>query len=208
MADAQPDGKPGPASAPRREPCAARGDAARYGAIRERSRGGGGTDEHLRDDKILGAVCGSLLIFLLLRTAGHAIYDTHSETVAYAVEVEGGGEAEEAEETVDVAALMAAADPAAGKAIFKRCNACHKVDGSDGVGPHLNGVVGRDIGSVEGFGYSDALTGLEGNWEPEKIFGFIGKPKEYAPGTTMSFAGLPKTKDRANVIAYLQSTGG
>jgi cytochrome c len=159
--------------------------------------------------KILGAVCGSLLVFLLLQFGTEIIYDTHSETAAYMVEVpEGAGEAEEGAETVDVAALMTAADPAAGEAVFKKCQSCHKLDGSDGVGPHLDGVVGRDIGSVGGFGYSDALTALEGAWEPENLFGFIGDPKEFAPGTKMSFAGLPKDEDRANVIAYLQSIGG
>jgi cytochrome c len=158
--------------------------------------------------KIVGAVCGSLLVFLLIQTAAHAIYTTHSEEVAYLIEgaeTEGDGEEAPEEEAVDVAALVAEADPAGGEAVFKRCNACHKLDGTNAVGPHLDGVVGRDIASVEGFGYSDALTGLEGAWTPENIFAFIGSPKQYAPGTSMSFAGLPKPEDRADVIAYLES---
>ena len=161
--------------------------------------------------KFVGGVCGALLVFLLIQTAGHAIYDTHSEFVAYEIEGAAAPEGEggaPAEEEVDVEALMANADPAAGETVFKRCASCHKLDGTDGVGPHLNGVVGRDIGSIEGFGYSDSLAGLEGNWDAEKLFQFVAKPKEFAPGTKMSFAGLPKPEDRANVIAYLEQAGG
>jgi cytochrome c len=155
--------------------------------------------------KIVGALCGSLLVFLLVRTAAHALYSTHSEAVAYAIETaEGGGEAAP-EEEVDVPALVAAADAAKGEAVFKKCAACHKLDGSNGVGPHLDGVVGRDVASVDGFGYSDVLTGLDGAWDADKLFHFVANPKTFAPGTKMAFAGLPKAEDRANVIAYLQS---
>jgi cytochrome c len=159
--------------------------------------------------KLVGAVCGSLLVLLLIQMGAHALFDTHSDTVAFAVAVEEGGAAEEAPaEEVDMGALMAAADPAAGETVFRKCTACHKLDGSDGVGPHLNGVVGRPVGSVEGFAYSDALAGHGGTWTEEDIYQFIGNPKQYAPGTKMSFAGLPKPEDRANVIAYLAQAGG
>jgi cytochrome c len=160
--------------------------------------------------KIVGAVCGSLLVFLLIETAAHALYNTESETVAFSVELPEGaeGEAPAEEEAVDITPLLAEADPAEGEAVFKRCASCHKVDGSDGVGPHLDGVVGRDIASVEGFNFSGALTGLEGAWEPQAISEFIEDPKDYAPGTAMSFAGLDDPEDRADLIAYLQSLGG
>ena len=154
--------------------------------------------------KYVGALCGSLLAFLLISTAAHAIFDTSSDVVAFSVPVEGGGgEAAEAPAEVDVAALMAAADPGAGESIFRRCAACHKVDGSDGVGPHLNGVVGRDVGSAAGFGYSSAMTSKEGAWTEEELFHFLESPKGYVSGTTMAFAGLPKAEDRANLIAFL-----
>ena len=122
-------------------------------------------------------------------------------------EAAAGGEAA-AEEGPDFATIFAAADAAAGEKVFGKCKACHKVDGGDGTGPHLNGVVGRAVASVAGFGYSDGLKGLGGNWEPERMNEFLTSPKAYAPGTKMSFAGLPKPEDRANVIAYLQSLGG
>lgn len=159
--------------------------------------------------KYVGAFCGSLLVFLLISTLASSIFDrTSHEVVAFSIaDPEGGGGTEEAPaEAVDIAAVMASADADAGAGVFRKCAACHKVDGADGVGPHLNGVVGRDIASVEGFAYSDALTGLEGAWEPEQLYAFIQNPKGFAPGTKMAFAGLPKSEDRANVIAYLAST--
>lgn len=159
--------------------------------------------------KYVGAFCGSLLVFLLISSLAGSIYNTASDQVAYTIP---GGEEEAApmestdtpqEEQADVAQLVAAADPAAGETIFKRCAACHKVDGTDGVGPHLNGVVNRDKGSVAGFNYSETLTGMEGAWTEDNLYAFLENPKGYAPGTAMAFAGLKKSEDRANVIAYL-----
>jgi cytochrome c len=157
--------------------------------------------------KLVGATCGSLLIFLLIKTGAHAIYNTESETVAYEIEGAdtGGSGGAQATEDVDVAALVSAADAAKGETIFKKCAACHKVDGNNAVGPHLNGVVGRPVASVEGFSYSDAMKAHGGDWTPDNIFHFIAAPKKFVPGTKMTFAGLPKPEDRADVIAYLET---
>lgn len=161
--------------------------------------------------KFVGAICGSLLVFLLINTAAHAIFDTSSDVVAFSVEAPeggaGGGDAPAAE-AVDMDALMAAADPAAGETIFKKCAACHKLDGANGVGPHLDGVVGRPVASVEGFAYSDGMHAHGGDWTPEELFHFLASPKKDVPGTKMTFVGLPKAEDRANVIAYLEQHGG
>ncbi len=155
--------------------------------------------------KIAAGLFGAWLILLLGKWAGEEIYhaEAHGEP-SYVIEVAGGEDAA-AVEVVDVMALVAAADIGKGESTFKKCSACHKVDGTDGVGPHLNGVVDRDVASIGGFNYSGVLTGLEGNWTPDALFGFLASPKAYAPGTSMGFAGLKKPDDRANVIAYLQS---
>jgi cytochrome c len=156
--------------------------------------------------KFVGAICGSLLIFLLIQMASHAIFDTHSDVVAFAVETpEGGGEEGAPAEDVDVAALVSAADAAKGEIVFKKCAACHKLDGANAVGPHLDGVVGRPVAAVEGFSYSDAMVAHGGEWTPEELFAFLANPKKDVPGTKMAFAGLPKPEDRANVIAYLET---
>lgn len=165
--------------------------------------------------KAVGAVCGALLVFLLAGWASDSLYtvgaaghgDAHGEgpTQAYTIDTgeasaPAGGEAE----VVDVAALMAVADAAAGEAVFKKCGSCHKLDGSDGVGPHLNGVVGRNHGAAAGFAYSEAMVALSAEpWTPEALFAFLENPKKALPGTKMAFNGLPKPEDRANLIAYL-----
>lgn len=161
--------------------------------------------------KTIGAVCGSLLVFLLGGWAADALYSTggghgdHAEQ-SYVIDT-GAGSAEAeapAEEGPAFAEVFAAADAAAGEKVFGKCKACHKMDGTDGTGPHLNGVVDRAKASVAGFGYSDTLVGMAAEaWTPENLNAFLESPKGYAPGTKMSFAGLPKVEDRANVIAYL-----
>ena len=163
--------------------------------------------------KVLGAVCGSLLVFLLGGWAAESLYhvggEGHGEMAqAYTIDT-GAGEATEAAETEgpDFATLYAAADVAAGEKVFAKCKACHKLDGVDGTGPHLNGVVDRPKASIAGFGYSDVLLAMASEaWTPENLDGFLLSPKAYAPGTKMSFAGLPKVEERANLIAYLATT--
>lgn len=156
--------------------------------------------------KIGGGLFGAWLILLLGQWGAEEIYhaDAHGEQ-SYVIEVAGAEEAEP-EEEIDVAMLMAEADADKGASVFRKCSACHKVDGTDGVGPHLNGVVGRTIASVDGFGYSGALSSIDAAWTYEELYAFLLNPKGYAPGTTMGFAGLKKPQDKANVIAYLEST--
>ena len=100
--------------------------------------------------KFVGAICGSLLIFLLIQTAAHAIFNTESETSPSRSRAPrpAAPAARTPAEDVDVDGLMAAADAAKGETVFKKCAACHKLDGDDGVGPHLDGVVGRPVASV------------------------------------------------------------
>ncbi|MGL5008616.1 MAG: c-type cytochrome [Paracoccaceae bacterium] len=163
--------------------------------------------------KATGAVCGALLVFLLGAWAAELIYGPHhpahgeEHAQAYTIEVVGAEPAEGAAEEVDFATLLAAADAGAGEKVFGKCASCHKVDGTDGTGPHLNGVVDRPKGSIAGFGYSDAMLSVSAEaWSPENLNGFLEDPKGYLDGTSMGFAGLPKPEDRANLIAYLATT--
>jgi cytochrome c len=161
--------------------------------------------------KIVGALAGSLLIFLLIQFAGEGIFHVGTEAEVFQVALpEGEAEGEEApaEEAIDTEALMAAADPSAGESVWRRCSACHTLeDGQNRVGPHLFGVVGRDIASLGDFSYSDTLAGLEGGWDYEHLFGFLADPQGYAPGTAMNFGGLSNPEERANVIAFIEQQG-
>ena len=99
-----------------------------------------------------------------------------------------------------------AGDAAAGAKVFKKCKACHYVDRKKNKsGPHLVNVVGRAAGVVEGFKYSKAMAGSGLVWDEATLTGFLAKPKKYLKGTKMSFAGLKKESDIANVIAYLKA---
>ena len=168
--------------------------------------------------KAAGALIGSLLFLLLAAWFASAVYhvgppghaaEGEEAPQAYRIAVEesgdAGGEAA-AEEGPDFATLLASADVAAGEKAFGKCKSCHKLDGTDGVGPHLNGVVDRDKGSVAGFNYSPAAQAMEGVWTPENLNGFIADPKGYMPGTKMTFAGIKNPQERANLIAYLATT--
>jgi cytochrome c len=161
--------------------------------------------------KVVGAACGSLLVFLLGGWAADALYTTgggghggEEAAQAYTIEVAAAEPAAGAEAGPTFEEIYATADAAAGEKVFAKCKACHKVDGSNGTGPHLNGVVDRAKAHVEGFGYSDVLIGMAADaWTPANLDAFLINPKAYAPGTKMSFAGLPKPADRANLIAWL-----
>jgi cytochrome c len=125
-------------------------------------------------------------------------------------EGEAGAEAESApagEPEQPLPVLLAAADPAAGQAVAKRCASCHTFDngGANKVGPNLWGIVGNHQAHLEGFAYSDAIKNLGGTWTYEDLDRYLASPKDYAPGTKMTFAGIKKATDRANLLAYLRT---
>lgn len=109
----------------------------------------------------------------------------------------------------------AAGDPAAGEKVFKKCAACHSLspDGKSKIGPDLYGVIGRTTGTLEGYDYSEVMTkaGQDGHvWTEEELAVYLENPKAMFPGTKMTFVGLKKPEDRADVIAYIKqvSAGG
>ncbi|MYM56142.1 c-type cytochrome [Thalassovita mangrovi] len=159
-----------------------------------------------------GALCGTLLVFLLGNWAADSLYSMgggHGEghEQAYVIDTgEADGHAAAAADGPSFEELLASADVAKGEKIFSKCKACHKIEpGANATGPSLYGVVGRNVGSMEGFGYSGKLVAVADVWTPENLNHFLTNPKGFAPGTKMSFAGLKKEADRANVVAYLES---
>ena len=122
---------------------------------------------------------------------------------------QGGAEPAAAGQGEDggLAMLLAAADPAAGEKDVRKCAVCHNFEqgGAAKLGPPLWGVLGRQIASVDGFRYSDALASKEGAWDYDKLDAFLTDPRKWAPGTKMAFAGVKKPAERADIIAYLRS---
>jgi cytochrome c len=102
-------------------------------------------------------------------------------------------------------AAPARADPAIGKNDFAACAACHSTTGSDGVGPHLNGVFGRKAGSVSGFNYSRAMKQANVVWDDKTLAAFIADPQTAVPGNHMPFSGLQDPTQRADVVDYLKT---
>ncbi len=104
--------------------------------------------------------------------------------------------------------LLASADINAGKEVAKKCATCHTFDkgGANRVGPNLYGTLGSEIGEGHaGFAFSNALKDKHATWTVETLNEWLFKPQAFAKGTKMTFVGLPKAKDRADMIAYLNS---
>jgi cytochrome c len=102
-----------------------------------------------------------------------------------------------------------AQDVANGEDVFKKCRACHQIGESakNGVGPLMNGIIGRKSGSIEGFNYSDANKNSGITWDKATFLNYIKDPKAAMPGTKMAFAGIKDEKDAADLFAYLDSFG-
>ncbi len=99
------------------------------------------------------------------------------------------------------------ADASAGEGVFRRCLACHSntAGGGNRVGPGLWGIVGRQVGSVDGFRYSAAMTGSEDVWTLESLNAYLENPRAAFPGTSMGFPGVRSETERLNLLAYLQT---
>lgn len=99
-------------------------------------------------------------------------------------------------------------DVARGDRIFMQCRTCHAVEpGVNKVGPSLHGIVGRESGTIPNFRYSNANKNSDVIWDEATLFAYLENPRQFMPGTTMSFVGLRQPQQRADVIAYLKTQG-
>jgi len=162
-------------------------------------------------NKILGAVLGTCLCLLAINIAAGAIFAPEKPAKpGYELgvpEQPPSGKPAEQEKQQPIEQLLANADMKRGENSAKKCQACHTFNkgGRNLVGPNLWGVVGRQRASEPGFNYSGAMKAKGGNWTIEDLNQFITNPRGFIPGTNMSFAGIPRGTDRADVITYLNS---
>jgi S-disulfanyl-L-cysteine oxidoreductase SoxD len=134
-------------------------------------------------------------------------------TAASAPAAEAAPEADPEPAPTAEAPAAAGLDPelvAAGEQVFKKCAACHQVGegATNRTGPHLNGVMGRALGGLEGFNYSRGMAemGAEGIiWTEETMAEFLSRPRDFVKGTRMSFAGLRNAREIEAINAYLSS---
>ncbi len=107
------------------------------------------------------------------------------------------------------AGAASAQDAAAGEKVFLKCRACHQVGetAKNGVGPQMNGLIGRKAGTVEGYNYSDANKNSGLTWDEATFREYIKNPRAKIPGTKMVFAGLTNEAEIDNIVAYLKQFG-
>ena len=162
-------------------------------------------------NKIIAAVLMVALLVIGIGKISNVIFHVDKpEKPGFAVEVaqvssSASAQEEKIEEKVDISLIMAQGDVGSGEQIFKKCVACHSIAKGEGnkIGPALYNVVGRKIGSVEDYKYSNALVEYGKEWNFEELNGFLEKPAKYIKGTKMAYAGLRKERDRASIIKYL-----
>jgi cytochrome c len=165
----------------------------------------------LEGNKIMAAVLTAGIVGVGSAVFAGILYHPHQlEEPVYRVEAAApaGDEAAPAEEAKPIAELLVSANVDEGAKIAKKCTSCHDIsaDNANKVGPGLWNVVNRPIASHEGFSYSEALGSKKDQvWDYDHLNSFLASPKTYAPGTKMSFAGISKDQERADVIAYLRS---
>ena len=162
-------------------------------------------------NKIVAAILLASLIAMLVGFVANILYKPKLQVSqrGYHLEVEeasatNAGETNEV--PVDIKALMAKANAEAGAGIIKKCVSCHSFDngGANKVGPNLWKVAGGSKAHKKDFAYSKALQAAGGVWDDESLYKFLHKPSKFIPGTKMSFAGLSKPEEIADVIAFLK----
>ena len=163
-------------------------------------------------NKILGAILGTCLILLALNIAAGAIFTPEKPSKPgfnIAVKEQGEGEkagAKEPEQPIET--LLAKASVEKGQTAAKQCQACHTFEkgGPNRVGPNLWNIVGSQRGEGRGgFNFSAAMKGKGGTWTFDELNKFLANPRGYIPGTNMTFAGLSRAEQRADVIDYLHT---
>ena len=169
--------------------------------------------DSLEINKIVACILVVALVVIGLSNLTEILYEVEKPEVAHYI-IEGVDDApatidtavsEEVEE-IPIQILLASASVDKGAKVFKKCSNCHVPNegGANKIGPALWNIVNKDIGGAD-FAYSNAMSSYGGKWSYDELNGFLKNPKKYMEGTKMSFAGLKKETDRANVILYLRS---
>ena len=164
-------------------------------------------------NKIAGAILGAMILAMVSGIIAHML--VHPTPLAKPAYVVAGAEpteqkaGEEKKGPEPIAPLLANASVDAGKEQSKKCMACHTFEkgGPNRIGPNLYNVLGEPIAEGRnGYAFSSALTAHKGQkWDADELNQWLFNPQSFAKGTKMTFAGLPKAQDRANVVAYLNS---
>lgn len=162
-------------------------------------------------NKIAAGVLVSLLVAMVGSLVSESVVHPKKLTqnvlgITVERKADAGGSAEK-KELAPITPLLVSANIEKGKEISKKCTQCHTFEegGPAKLGPNLWNIVGAKFAHAAGFAYSAVFKGREETWTVENLNKYIHKPKEFMPGTKMTFVGLPKDQDRADLIAYLNT---
>lgn len=164
-------------------------------------------------NKIFGAVLGTVLVLAALNIIVGKSMAPHNSgkpgmEVAIVETPTNGGDKPVVEAKPDWGTVLVSADLAAGEKVHQKCLQCHDFSkgGPNKVGPNLYGIVGNKHAHEPTFAYSTAIKALaDKTWGYDELNDFVQNPKVAIAGTKMGFAGLSKTADRVNLIAYLRT---
>lgn len=161
-------------------------------------------------NKIFASLLVAGLIAMLVGNITNFIYHKNLPAVkrGFMIAVDSQASASKtgkSEAPIDIKALMSSAVAALGKDLFKKCVACHTFEkgGANKIGPNLWGIFDKPKASKD-YAYSSALKSKGGLWDAEELYHFLHKPSKHIPGTKMSFVGIEKPQDIANMIAFLK----
>ncbi len=165
----------------------------------------------MESNKIFAALLLAGIIAMLSGFTAKKMVTIHMpEEPSYVIEVAETTDAAggEVAEEIDILSMIAVGDVAKGEKLSKACAACHSFEkgGPNRVGPNLWDIVNAKHAHLSDFPYSEVFVGMKDKtWTYENISDFLAKPKQYAPGTKMSYIGMKKPEDRANIIAWLRT---
>ena len=161
--------------------------------------------DSFRINKLLGLGLGTLLFLQTIHIVDATFMSGKEKEAKPASEAAAAGTKVAAVDTKALDGLLANASAERGAQVAKQCQICHNVEEGKGpkIGPDLFGVVDRPVASQPGFKYSAALKAKGGKWTFAELNKWITNPRVDVPGTSMTFAGLSREKQRADVIAYL-----
>ena len=171
-------------------------------------------------NKIFCAILSAILVYLLASFLSEILYNVDKKKASkpsYSIENIGNKNKDIDNENIDselkiiteleLNQLLEKADLDKGKTfVNKNCASCHDLNMpiKNKIGPSLANILDRKIGKLSDYKYSKTLLNIDKKWNIVNLYYFLEKPKEWAPGTKMSYRGISDSQKLINSIKYLR----